>query len=67
MSQFHVPDMTCGHCVKAITSAIAEQDPEARVSIDLPAHTVQVEGGRLDQAALLALLSEAGYTPTPAA
>ncbi|MFQ6747711.1 heavy-metal-associated domain-containing protein [Bordetella pertussis] len=34
---FHVPDMTCGHCVKSITQAVQQAVPQALVQIDLAA------------------------------
>lgn len=63
--QFTVPDMTCGHCVKAITSAIAAADPAARVDIDLASHRVSVHGAK-DQQVVAGAIAEAGYTVTPA-
>ncbi|MFD2854530.1 heavy-metal-associated domain-containing protein [Seohaeicola zhoushanensis] len=41
---FHVPDMTCGHCEKAVKGALAEALPGAPVEVDLAAHLVRVEG-----------------------
>ncbi|CFO54244.1 heavy metal transport protein [Bordetella pertussis] len=41
---FHVPDMTCGHCVKSITQAVQQAVPQALVQIDLAARRVTVEG-----------------------
>jgi copper chaperone len=60
--EFQLPDMTCGHCVKAVTQALREVDPEARVEIDLPAHRVRVESTR-PRETLAAALAEAGYQP----
>ena len=37
MLTFEVKDMTCGHCVGAITKAVEAADPGARVQIDLAA------------------------------
>jgi copper chaperone len=71
MPTFQVPDMTCAHCVKAITAAVKGVDADATLDFDLPAHRVRVEPGaaaaaqgpqRLAQA-LQAALVEAGYTP----
>ena len=64
MSQFLVPDMTCGHCVKAITAAVTEADPAATLQIDLPGHVVSVNSQALSDEALLETLREAGYSPT---
>ncbi|KAB0584217.1 heavy-metal-associated domain-containing protein [Ideonella dechloratans] len=64
MSQFLVPDMTCGHCVKAITAAVTAADPTATLQIDLPSHVVSVSSQTLSDDALLETLREAGYSPT---
>lgn len=62
MIEFQVKDMTCGHCVGAITQAVAEIDASAKVEIDLPTHRVRIHGS--DQAQQLGeAIREAGYTP----
>ncbi|MEK1843183.1 MAG: cation transporter, partial [Pseudomonas sp.] len=43
MQVFNVEDMSCGHCVKAITQALQAKDPAASVRIDLAAKEVGVE------------------------
>lgn len=63
MSQFLVPDMTCGHCVKAITAAVTEADPAATLQIDLPSHRVTVTSQTLSDDAVMETLREAGYSP----
>jgi hypothetical protein len=40
---FQVNDMTCGHCVSTITTALKATDKDAKVQIDLATHRVQVE------------------------
>ncbi|HJV68281.1 heavy-metal-associated domain-containing protein [Ideonella sp.] len=65
MIAFEVKDMTCGHCVGAITQAVRAADPQARVDIDLARHLVQIEPSQADAQALEAAISEAGYTPQP--
>lgn len=64
MHSFTLPDMSCGHCVAAITEALQAVDAQARVDIDLPAKTAQVDSA-LPRDALAAALAEAGYPPTP--
>lgn len=64
MTQFLVADMSCGHCVGAITKAIQAADAGARVSPDLASHKLSVES-RLSAAVLAELIREAGYTPQP--
>lgn len=61
---FIVPDMTCGHCEKTVRGALGEALPGAAVTIDLPTHTVKVEG---DAAKAEEAIREAGYTPERAA
>ena len=35
MSLFKVPDMSCGHCEKAITGALKKAGPDVEVKVDL--------------------------------
>nr|WP_316639744.1 heavy-metal-associated domain-containing protein [uncultured Roseateles sp.] len=63
MITFEVNDMSCGHCVGAITKALQAADAGARVQIDLATHRVQVEPAAADAAQLGEAITEAGYTP----
>lgn len=65
MNEFVLPDMTCGHCVKAVTAALQAVDPAAVVRTDLGTHRVQVDSA-LPAEQLAAALTEAGYTPAAA-
>ncbi|WP_374673014.1 heavy-metal-associated domain-containing protein [Ideonella sp.] len=67
MLTFEVKDMTCGHCVGAITQALQAADPAARVEIDLASHRVQVQPAAADATALAQAIADAGYTPVPVA
>jgi len=60
---FSVPDMTCGHCVKAITDAVTTRFPQAQVQADVDTHTVRIDGVS-DQAALAEVIKEEGYSPS---
>ncbi|NML18353.1 heavy-metal-associated domain-containing protein [Azohydromonas caseinilytica] len=62
MIEFTLPTMTCGHCVRAVTQAVKDAAPQARVEIDLPSHKLQVENAP-DREALVKALAEAGYDP----
>lgn len=62
MPSFHVPDMTCGGCVRAITNAVQEADPAARVDADLDSRLVAITSAQ-PAAALAELLRDAGFTP----
>jgi len=66
MLAFEVKDMTCGHCVSAITKAVEAADPGARVQVDLAAHRVQIHSVSSDRARLAEAISAVGYTPTDA-
>ena len=58
--EFTVPDMSCGHCVGAITKVIQQIDVDAKISVDLPAKKVTVETAQSRQTVADAL-AEAGY------
>lgn len=61
MSQFKVPDMSCGHCEKAITGALKKAGADVEVKIDLSAKTVDVKN--LPDETVSHLLKDLGYTP----
>ncbi|MFZ5548733.1 MAG: heavy-metal-associated domain-containing protein [Pseudomonadota bacterium] len=63
MIAFDVQDMSCGHCVNAITQAVRAADAGAQVEIDLVAHRVRIEPAAASGEALAAAIREAGYTP----
>ncbi len=59
-TSFTVPDMTCGHCEKALRAAFQDAMPDASLTFDLPAHRLTVTG---DPAQARAVITGAGYTP----
>lgn len=67
MIVFNVNDMTCGHCVLAITKAVKAIEPAATVSVDLGTKRVQIDASRADAPTLKSAIEEAGYTPVEAA
>ncbi|WP_418315537.1 heavy-metal-associated domain-containing protein [Piscinibacter sakaiensis] len=67
MIAFEVKDMTCGHCVSSITKAVKATDADARVNVDLASHRVEIDSANADADELRDAISEAGYTPVPAA
>jgi copper chaperone len=67
MIAFRVDDMSCGHCVSAITRAVKEADRDATVRVDLDTHRVEIEPAQADAQALAAAIEEAGYTPVAVA
>jgi copper chaperone len=62
MIQFNIPQMSCGHCVKAVTEAVQEVDPRAKVEVELATKNVKVES-TADRQAIVDALAEAGYAP----
>jgi len=64
MHIFHIPDMNCGGCLRAITRAVQALDPLASVEADLETHTVKVVS-RQSGTSLLNALSDGGYPAQP--
>lgn len=62
MIEYEITDMTCGHCVGAITKAVEQVAPQAGLDFDLPSHRVRISGAN-DSAALEMAIREAGYAP----
>ena len=56
---YSVPDISCQHCVDAITTEVTKVDGVIDVNVDLDAKTVAVVGG--DETAIVAAIDEAGY------
>ncbi len=61
MLRFSVPTMACASCAKGVTRAIQAVDADARVEADLTEREVRVENEKVDEAALLDALRNAGY------
>ena len=62
MSQevFTVQGMTCGHCERAVQTAIKTLDPQAEVRIDRAQNKVEVTTDQ-PREAIAAAISEEGY------
>lgn len=58
--QFTVRGMSCGHCVRAVTTALQEADPAAVVQVDL-SHKSVVVRSETDRAKLGEAITAAGY------
>lgn len=59
---YRVPDVSCQHCVKAITEEVGGIPGVSRVDVDLGAKLVTVEhDGSVSDAQLRAGIEEAGY------
>lgn len=63
MTNFTVPEMSCGHCTAAIEKEIKGADQSADVSCDLSDRSVAVQS-TLGNDAILAAIKEAGYEAT---
>ncbi|MFM7007776.1 MAG: heavy-metal-associated domain-containing protein [Betaproteobacteria bacterium] len=63
MIKLNVPDMSCNHCARSITSAIQGKYSAATVVCDLENKTVSVEQGP-GALELQETLKEAGYSST---
>ncbi|WP_445504049.1 heavy-metal-associated domain-containing protein [Microvirga sp. G4-2] len=60
MHRFHIPGMTCGGCLGAVTKAIQKLDPQARIEGKLENRTITVATDKAE-APLLNALEKAGY------
>lgn len=63
MIEFTIPDMTCGHCVGAISEALTAVDENCEIEFDLLNHQITVNSNRTPQQ-LINALTDAGYPPT---
>lgn len=63
--KFHVPDMSCNHCVASITKAVKELSSDAHVVCDLHDHIVEIVNliEKTPQE-VMEVLEEAGYEAT---
>lgn len=63
--EMDVPDMSCGHCVHAIESALSSIEDVTAVEVSLEGHRATVTtAAPVDTEILLAAVRDAGYTPT---
>jgi copper chaperone CopZ len=60
--EFKVEDMTCGRCISRVTRSLRTFDPDAKVSVDLAAHRVVIDGAA-DRDDYAFVIRDAGYTP----
>ena len=59
------PGGHCGHCKAAVTRELEGVNGVLTVDVDLETKLVTVGGERLDEAALVAAIDEAGYDAEP--
>lgn len=58
---FNVQGMTCQHCVRTVTRAVAALEPQARVEVDLDGGRVTIDSN-LSRDQLAQAIREEGYT-----
>jgi copper chaperone len=57
---YNVPEISCGHCVQAITGAVSPLEGVEAVDVSIDDKTVTVVGA-FDDAAVREAIDEAGY------
>jgi copper chaperone CopZ len=62
---YSVPGMHCGHCKAAVLRELEAVSGVASVEVDLETRTVTVGGDRLEEAALVEAIDEAGDEADP--
>ncbi|KQQ33268.1 copper-binding protein [Duganella sp. Leaf126] len=60
MYQLRVEEMSCGHCVSAVTRAVQSVDATAKVEVDLASKTVRIDSAA-GLAPLKAAIADAGF------
>jgi len=58
---YRVGGMNCGGCVAAVTQAIKQVDPTAKVAVDLESGNVRIDG-RLARDAVQRAVENAGFS-----
>jgi len=58
---YSVPDISCNHCVHAISGELQTVAGVESVDVDVKAKTVTVVAEPLDDDAIIAAIDEAGY------
>jgi copper chaperone len=58
---YRVDGMTCDHCRAAVSTEVARVAGVTGVEVDLASKLVRISGDRVDDAAVVAAIDEAGY------
>lgn len=60
---FHVPSISCGHCARAISSALSEAAGVKQLGVDIEAKQVTVvyDAATISEAKMKDILAEADY------
>lgn len=56
-----IPDMTCNHCIKTISTAVARIDANAKLAFDLAEHQVEVKTSA-PASEIVQAIKNAGYS-----
>ena len=62
---YRVDDMSCNHCVVAVSGEVGRVAGVSSVDVDLDTKLVRVGGADVDGAAVVAAIDEAGYDAQP--
>lgn len=65
MLTLNIPAISCSHCVRAVTEAVQEIDPDARVDVDVAGKKATIETSAAT-GELLTRLDKEGYPATEA-
>ena len=60
-TQFRVPDISCDHCVRAITGEVSAVANVAKVTVDIPTKLVTIDHTNVPTPTLVAAINEAGF------
>lgn len=62
IDQFRVPEMSCQHCINAITKEVSGLPGVKQVQINLADKSVRIEhDGKLQSTALIKAINDAGF------
>lgn len=62
MISLHIPNMSCGGCVRGVTAAIQDVDSKARIEPNLQARVVAIDT-TLNEVDVRKVLADAGFAP----
>jgi copper chaperone CopZ len=58
---YHVPAISCDHCVRAISAEVSEVAGVSAVRVDIPTKIVTIEHENVAAQQLIAAINEAGF------
>ena len=60
-TQYRVPDISCDHCVRAITTEVSAVAQVVKVTVDIPSKIVTIDHQNVPATTLVAAINEAGF------